>query len=940
MPPPSSSHPTVDGSFEVTLARALTINKERLQIQEAVSQYPLWLSELSPHRRLVLAMALQWEFHQRVSWAKHDEQSLETLQQQYNLVRSFVTPIYHLPAEILTEIFFIDFEAGQSPIRLMLVCRNWYITVEAMASVWQSLKLGTWTTLDKVQQFMRKAWRLSVVIHTDEDMERREGVSGAYTGLALVADNAFRWRRVTINSLPHAQLGDAARQMPSFVGLPLIKELKYLNVASQAECSPLLDPLLENIGTAAVGNLSILETTSFHTVRRLIQPAYTQLFQFLTSLKVDVRKTGDLVDLLPLLSRIEVLELANISLPSYKLDLDLPLTRSLRLLRLKAVSVQWMAGRHFLQLQSCSITSPAFYSSLVSDIDFPMCTELELRNWNMGIVGQLRTPTIDSLAIRSNEWTPLRGSKQVIQFCRAGLGLHLRPSVLHLAILCKEDVLLSVLELLPALQELQLDLARPSGLGRHFFMTLLAKPTDDLKDEIDREWDSWPKNRENWKASMCPALRRLEVKFGRWFRQTDQLDILPPLMAMAWSRKKTKAPLRSFHLRVKGDNAQWKVIELHTLRLHQDDIVKAFDIPELQSPKQSEFLMSSSFFEACFTAITSSVMDLRLWHLKLDDLRPALPVFGRYFHQLNILRIHKHQFYPYPGSTLDILPDLYRLEELELSSVYIPSYSINVDLPLVQTLLRLSLHSTTLTWMNGRVFPRLKRFCLRGNCVSPFCPWAASLPVCKNIRSDGINCHLLPSILRVPILDELEMCAPFPSGFGSKTDGGSGTFGLLPTHILRFYADSMQSNPLIQIIAPQVEMEVLMVQSNWARTLIELLTALGKTTTCVDVSTLPSAYDTDERNSIYGEYWEDAGVLGKNLRNPICANLRQLALRVLESSGWERQEIRQLCKQMMVARGRSGKELWRCCIWWGAGNWAEEPSMVFVMTGEGVVVER
>ena len=115
-----------------------------------------------------------------------------------------------------------------------------------MASLWQSLKLGPWTALDRVERFMRKAWWMNVVIHTEEDVERREGegevVVEGYIALTLVLANASRWRRLTIDSLPHGI------PVPSSVVLPPISELKYIKVASQAQSSPLLDRILENIG--------------------------------------------------------------------------------------------------------------------------------------------------------------------------------------------------------------------------------------------------------------------------------------------------------------------------------------------------------------------------------------------------------------------------------------------------------------------------------------------------------------------------------------------------------------------------------------------------------------------------------------------------------------------------------------------------------------------
>ena len=295
------------------------------------------------HQRVGLATALQWEFRRRASWVKHREGSFRTLQIQYRRVRDFVTPVYRLPVEILTEIFTIDFENDQSPIRLMLVCRDWCPIVDGMASMWKSLKLGAWTALDRVEQFLQKVWWINVEIHTEEDVERRvgEGEGERYIALALVLANASRWRRLTINSLPHGI------PVPISVVIPPTNELRYIRVASKAQSSPLLDRILENIGTAAVGSLSMIETTSHQTISHLLHTEYVQLFHFLTTLTADTRTTPDSVDLLPHLLRIETLDLANISLPPYADDVDLPLTHTLHHLRLRAVSIQWMGDGNF-----------------------------------------------------------------------------------------------------------------------------------------------------------------------------------------------------------------------------------------------------------------------------------------------------------------------------------------------------------------------------------------------------------------------------------------------------------------------------------------------------------------------------------------------------------------------------------------------------------------
>jgi hypothetical protein len=924
MPTHNPPNPDVDGCFEITLARGLTPYMGRLQIQEAVSQYRRMISRLGPRKRVELAAALQWEFRRRRSRVEHDEGSLHTLQHQYNQVRDLVTPIYRLPAEVLTEIFTIDFAHDQSPGRLMLVCRDWCLVVEGI-SVCQSLKLGTWTAPDRVERFLQRLWWLNIVIDTEKDAERREGDGEAYTALALVVANASRWRKLTIDSLPHGS------PVPSSMGFPPISELKYLKVTSQAEPSPLLDRILENIGIAAVGSLSVMETTSYHTIRHLLQPTYIRLFHFLTTIKAHFRTTPDSVDLLPHISRVEVLDLTNISLLNYADDVDLPLTHSLHHLRLKAVSIQWMGGRRFPQLQSCSIYSPPSHPPLLSDVYFPICYELEFRN--MEVAWQFQAPVIHSMTMKSNGWTPVRGSKQVILLCRAGLGIHLRPRVLHLSVLCDEGVLLSALRLLPALNELHLDITRPCVLGRRFFMALLAKTMYDPKGNVDRKWGSSLKPANIREPRICASLRRLELKYERWFRRTDQLDILPPLMAIGWSRRETATPLEYFSLCFQGSDTQWKVLKV------PEDIYD-LNIAALEIPRLELFQEFPSFFGSCVTATATSVLNLKhdMPHLKHgmphlkggmpDHLHQTLPLFESYFRQLSVLSIY-HEYETTP--TFDILPNFFQLVELQLFSVNIPSYSVNAGLPLFQTLLRLSLRSMTVTWMDGCVFTRLKRLHLETVSIDE--PFSVSLPVCTHIKyNKGVD-YLLQSMFHVPTLTELDRRENLFDGLSWKSNRVKGTLGLLPTRTL-LLEDCFLIRPecFIAEITSIVELEVLMISDIHLEPIMALLTALGRTIAEIGVFTSRSADVTLDRNA----YGGDAGTFSTGPRSLICPNLTQLALRIWEAGASEKEQISWQCEQMMDARRSAGQELECCCIWWGEDK---TPSLVLGTSRDSVVVD-
>jgi hypothetical protein len=904
-------NPDVEGCFEITLAHCLTPSEERLQIQEAISRYTLFW--LGPDKRVELAAALRWEFRRRHSRVEHDEGSLHTLQHRYKQLRDFVTPIYRLPAEILTEIFTIDFVHHQSPVRLMLVCRDWYLVVEGI-SVCQSLQLGTWTSPDRVERFLQRVRQLNIVIDTEEDVERREGDGEAYTGLALAVANASCWRKLTINSLPHGS------PVLSLVEFPPISELKYLIVSSQVKSSHLLYQILENIGTAAVGSLSVMETTSYQTIQHLLQPAYIQLFRFLTTIKAHIRTTPDSVDLLPHISRIEVLDLTNISLPSYADDVDLPLTHTLHHLRLKGVSIQWMGGRRFPQLQSCSIHSPTSYPPLLSDIYFPICHDLEFGYQNMEVARQFQAPAIHSMTMKSNGWTPVRGNKQVILLCRAGLGIHLQPRVLHLSVLCDEGVLLSVLGLLPALNELRLDIARPCALGRRFFMALLAKTMYDTKGNIDRKWGDSLKHAKIRESRICPSLRRLELKYERWFRQTDQLDILPPLMAIGWSRRETTTPLEYFSLCFQRSDTQWKVLKLH-------EGIYDLDIAALEIPQLQPFQKFPYFFKSCITATAMSVLHLE--DCMPDSYHQTLPLFGSYFRQLSVLRMsHLYETVP----TFDILPNFFRLVELQLISVDIPSYSVNDDLPLFQTLLRLSLSLMTITWMDGCDFTRLKRLHLAD--VSFDEPFSVTLPVCTHIRYDDEDGHPLQSIFCVPTLIELNRGEDLWGQSEQESRRERSTLGLLPTRRLLLQGCHLTTRleSLAAELVPLVELEVLMINTDQLGLIAALLSALGRTITETGVLASRSTGVTLDRNAYRG----NAGTFSRGSRSLICPNLTQLALRIWGASALEREQISWQCEQMMDARKSAGQELEYCCIWWGQDK---TPSLVLGTSRDGGMVE-
>ena len=286
---------------------------------------------------------------------------------------------------------------------------------------------------------------------------------------------ASQWQTLTIISLPQDEPDAQSDHALTSMQLQPMKQLSHLDI-QESVLSPLLRLLLQNVATEAVGKLVSMEIYSLPAIQYLLQPDYTSIYCSLTTFIAKVPKMSHSIDLLPHFIQLEVLDLTNLHLSIIDNGSPLPLAHTLRHLRLKAASIQWMGGQVFLKLENCTIFSPPNGLSLHHNVQLPACTELHFENWDISPTGQFFAPALDHLRAESNAWSPYAGNGQVVQLVRVGLGMGLQPISLSLNIVCKEKILLAALQLLPGLIELKMDLPRPSALGSRFFTGLLAKP--------------------------------------------------------------------------------------------------------------------------------------------------------------------------------------------------------------------------------------------------------------------------------------------------------------------------------------------------------------------------------------------------------------------------------------------------------------------------------
>ena len=107
----------------------------------------------------------------------------------------------------------------------------------------------------------------------------------------------------------------------------------------------------------------------------------TVLFRQLWFLFIDAEDCEEF-DILPYLEQIKELNVWTGIIPSYSLDIDLPLVNTLQRLHYTSEPWWWMFGRVFRALTKCSVSlwDDEPWVACDPEVDMPACTELEWRN--------------------------------------------------------------------------------------------------------------------------------------------------------------------------------------------------------------------------------------------------------------------------------------------------------------------------------------------------------------------------------------------------------------------------------------------------------------------------------------------------------------------------------------------------------------------------------
>ena len=455
-----------------------------------------------------------------------------------------IAPITRLPQEMLHQILLIAIDnASDSHLVLMRVSKHWYTIV---TGIWASLKLGTTTPRDAVTtKLERGQWVLDVVVHTELDHGHSTQSEGAYQSIFAAIEASSRWRSLVVESLPTQtdlpeHLVNSGLQQCSDAEM---SGLRRFNIKCACDMSPLLERLLRILGTTASRELTTVEINS-PSVISFLAPTYPSIFHSIKVLSLDTPHLPNPVDFLPHLHQLEVLTASHLSLPIYHNDVDLPFVHTLRRLSLKAVSIQWMSGRTFYALESCTLLFPLHQHVLHTfRATLPNCNELTFQGYPLDILNGVSAQNLTHLTVKCPCSEKLRGRRQLVRFSRHALQeSRLVPRILHINIEATNQAWIKAFAFMSNLEELVIDnLQPPSSLGVKALQALVVHP--------DHASNLGTTNTPGGGYTpVCPSLKRFGLRYRRWLRPTEHFDLIPELVSIIWSREQSKFALQSFRI--------------------------------------------------------------------------------------------------------------------------------------------------------------------------------------------------------------------------------------------------------------------------------------------------------------------------------------------------------------------------------------------------------
>jgi len=619
------------------------------------------------------------------------------------------------PVEIFSEIFLYTVQDDpHSQTNLMLVCRRWRDIMLSTPGIHSQLRICSWTRKKDVERFGRR-WLLDVTVdtqHLDTDRYGRivRGVNPveSHACIMAAAEAASRWRSLVLVSFPPPG---------EYKDLQIIHPLQHLEsfkLDASCDLGNFLEPLLTAITTAVTPRFTVMEVFHPDAALYLVQPTHFQIFSSLTTLRLICCRMQNPVDILPSLNKLETFEAHHLRLPIYSPGVDLPLTQILRVLHLKSVSVQWIAGRVFPALEECSIIYPHHVDAIQS-VYMPSCSILKYDSNNLGALEHFHCRHLGELEIKCGQWRKWRGNLQLAALHPIFSAQSLTR--LHLEIKCSGRLLNYMLRLVPALEDLSMGLSSPHALSSTFF---LAFATGRRKTTIG------PSSRTI--APLFRQLRKLHLHYKRWSRGAERNALIPAFGAIVASYPPEEQvfsfqlsfgegselqewvvhePVETFDIESQGDRTFIGVSSPHGItRISRaslgDDFAYSRELEYPPLPRESEYIATEDYVELPIEYFFSfhSLKEVRMNYLNLDmgsnlQSSPDAP----FFHTLKVLVVLNCRLSPMAGQTFHKLeryqdgyaryvdePRQDRLTEMPVCTKLVTSLSRLVNFKLPQVL--------------------------------------------------------------------------------------------------------------------------------------------------------------------------------------------------------------------------------------------------------------
>ena len=243
----------------------------------------------------------------------------------------------------------------------------------------------------------------------DTEIDRGQSTLSAYEAIFATIETTSRWRSLVVETFPAKAdlLKDLVNRGLQQCSDPVRSRLRTLTIKSPCEMPPLLDRLLRILGSTTSGELTTV-TINSAIVTSFLVPTYSSIFRSVTMLSLDAPGLRNPVDLPPHLHRLEVLTASHLPLPAYHDDVDLPSVHTLRHLTLRSVSIQWMSGRTFHLLESCTILFLLCRHILHTfRTTLPNCKDMSFEGYPLNILTGISAHKLSHLSVKCpSSYTP------------------------------------------------------------------------------------------------------------------------------------------------------------------------------------------------------------------------------------------------------------------------------------------------------------------------------------------------------------------------------------------------------------------------------------------------------------------------------------------------------------------------------------------------------